>query len=84
MKMVTPSYLKILQAFIAHGGSVERMKHIYLRSHSCLVPAVMWHVTHRMSVISFCCHLPVQTHLSHLARRGRNVCYEEQVSVSTL
>lgn len=60
------------------------MKHVHLRSCCCLFPAVMWHVTHRMSVISFCCHLPVQTHLSQLARWGRNVCYEEQVSASTL
>lgn len=68
----------------AHGGSAEDgMKYVYLHSQSCLLPAVMWHVTHRMSVISSCCHLPVQTHLSRPAERGRNVCYVEQVTVTT-
>lgn len=74
-----------LQEANAHGGSAEEgMKHVYLHSQSCLLPAVMWHVTHRMPVISLCCHLPVQKHLSQPARRGPNVCCEEQVSVSTL
>ncbi len=41
-----------LQKADAHGGSAEKgMKHVCLHSHSCLPPAVMWHVTHRMSVI---------------------------------
>lgn len=65
-----------------HSGSVEEgMK--YVHSQSCLLPAVMWHATHRMSVISSCCHLPVQTRLSQPAKRGPNVCHVEQVTVAT-